>query len=98
MEDRLRSIVVRIREAFSARPRFVLAACVAAGVFLLFLSVPKQNVAPAHQSSATFAPARATTSSEFPPADGIRSLIDNTKNSTRLCPLECHPNSIRRHR
>jgi uncharacterized small protein (DUF1192 family) len=79
MEDRLRSIVVRIREAFSARPRLVLAACVAAGVFLLFLSVPKQNVAPAHQSSATFATARATTSSGFPPADGIRSLIDNTK-------------------
>ena len=79
MEDRLRSIVVRIREAFSARPRLVLAAFVAAGVFLLFLSVPKQNVAPTHQSSATFAPARATTSSEFPPADGIRSLIDNTK-------------------
>ena len=86
MEDRLRSIVVRIREAFSARPRLVLAACVAAGVFLLFLSVPKQNVAPAHQSSSTFAPARATTSSEFPPADGIRSLIDNTKELNAAVP------------
>jgi len=79
MEDRLRSIVVRIREAFSARPRLVLAACVAAGIFLLFLSVPKQKDAPAHQTSATFPPARATTSSEFPPPDGIRSLIDSTK-------------------
>ena len=79
MEDRLRSIVVRIREAFSARPRLMLAACVAAGIFLLFLSVPKQNVVPAHQSSATFAPVGATTNSEFPPADGIRSLSDNTK-------------------
>ena len=47
MEDRLKSIVVRIREAFSARPRLVLAACVAAGVLLLFLSVSKQNVVPA---------------------------------------------------
>ena len=86
MEDRLRSIVVRIREAFSARPRLVLAGCVAAGVFLLFLSVPKQNVAPAHQSGATFAQARATTSSELPPADGIRSLIDNTKELNAAMP------------
>jgi hypothetical protein len=54
MQYRLRSIVVRIREVFSAHPRLMLAACVAAGVFLLFLSVPKQNVAPAHQSSASF--------------------------------------------
>jgi Domain of unknown function (DUF4349) len=86
MEDRLRSIVVQIREAFSARPRLVLAACVAAGVFLLLLAIPKQNVAPAHQSGATFAPVRATTSSEFPPADGIRSLIDNTKELNAAMP------------
>jgi hypothetical protein len=86
MEDRLRSVVVRIREAFSARPRLVLAACVAAGVFLLFLSVPKQNVAPAHQSSATFTPARATTSSEFLPSDGMRALIDNTKEFSAAMP------------
>jgi uncharacterized small protein (DUF1192 family) len=70
MEERLRSIVVRIREAFSARPRLVLAACAAAGIFLLFLSVRKQNVAPAHQSSA---------------ADG-RSLIDNTKELNAAVP------------
>jgi uncharacterized small protein (DUF1192 family) len=86
MEDRLRPIVVRIREAFSARPRLVLAACVAAGVFLLFLSVPKQKDAPAHQSSATFPPARATTSSEWPPADGPRSVIDNTKQLNAAMP------------
>jgi len=86
MEDRLRSIVVRIREAFSARPRLVLAACVAAGVFLLVLCVPKQNVAPAHQSGATFAPARATTSSELPPVDRFRSLVDNTKEFSAAMP------------
>ena len=86
MEDRLRSIVVRIREAFSARPRLVLVACVAAGVFLLFLSVPKQNVAPAHQSNAAFEPIRATTSSEFPPGAGMRSLIDNTKELNAAMP------------
>jgi hypothetical protein len=86
MEDRLRSMVVRIREAFSVRPRLVLAACVAAGVFLLFLSVPKQNVVPAHQNNATFAPTRAATSSEFPPVDGLRSLIDNTKELNAAMP------------
>jgi hypothetical protein len=61
MEDRLKSVVVRVREAFSARPRLVLAACVAAGVLLLFLSVSKQNVVPAHQSNAAFPPALPTT-------------------------------------
>jgi hypothetical protein len=86
MEDRLRSIVVRIREAFSARPRLVLAVCVAAGVFLLFLSVSKQSVPPAHQSSANFPPTRATTSAEFPPTDGLRSLIDNTKEFSAAMP------------
>jgi len=87
MEDRLRSIVVRIRETFSARHRWMLAACVAAGVFLLFLSLRKQNDAPARQSNATFAPVRATTSSGLPPADGIRSLIDDTKELSATMPL-----------
>jgi uncharacterized small protein (DUF1192 family) len=82
MEDRLRSIVVRIREAFSARPRFVLAACVAAGVFLLFLSTPKRNVAPPQQSGATFAPA---------PIDGSRSVIDNTKELNAAMPAGVPP-------
>jgi Domain of unknown function (DUF4349) len=86
MENRLRFIVVRIREALSARPRLVLAACAAAGVFLLFLSVPKQKDAPPRQSSATFGPARATTSSEFPPTEGMRSLIDNTKEFNAAMP------------
>ena len=86
MEKRMRSIVVRIREAFSARPRSVLAACVAAGVFLLFLSVPKQNVAPAHQSSATFTPMGAIPSSEFPRTEGIRSSIDSAKEFSAAMP------------
>jgi uncharacterized small protein (DUF1192 family) len=86
MEDRLKSIVVRIREVFSARPRLVLAACVAAGVLLLFLSVSKQNVVPAHQSNAAFPPALPTTNSEFTPVDGLRSLIDNTKEFNAAMP------------
>jgi hypothetical protein len=86
MEDHPRSIVVRIREAFSSRPRLVLAACVAAGVFLLFLSVGRQNVAPAHQSRGTFTSIGATTSSELPRVDGIRSPIDSTKEFSAAMP------------
>jgi Domain of unknown function (DUF4349) len=87
MENRLRSIVVRIREAFSARPRLVLAACAVGGVFLLFLSVPKQKDAPPPPSSGTFAPVRATTSSEFPRTEGMQSLIDNTKQFSAAMPV-----------
>jgi uncharacterized small protein (DUF1192 family) len=86
MEDHLRSVAVRIRQAFSARPRLVLAACVAAGIFLLFLSVPKQKDAPSHQTGATSALPRAATSGEWPPADGPRSLIDNTKEFSAAMP------------
>lgn len=91
MEHRLPSILVRIREASSARPRLTLAACAVAGVFLLFLSIPKQNVAPTRQSNATIAPVRATTSSEFPPTDGLRSLIDNTKEFNAAMPAGVPP-------
>ncbi len=87
MENRLRSILVRIREAFTARPRLVLAACAAGGVFLLFLSVPKQKDGPAHQSSATFPPTPAATSSEFAPAVAIRSGVDNTKEFSAAMPV-----------
>jgi hypothetical protein len=75
----MHSLVARIREFFSARPRLVLAACVVAGVFLLFLSVPKQSAPLVHPGSATFPPARVTPSSEFPSPDGLRPLIDEAK-------------------
>lgn len=84
MEDRQQSIVVRIREFLSARPRVMLAVCVVAGVFLVFMSVPKQSVPPAHQGSATFPPARVTTSSELPSPDGMRLLIDEAKDPNAL--------------
>jgi hypothetical protein len=86
MEDRPRAIVVRIREAFSVRPRLVLAACVAAAVVLLFLSAAKQKDAPVHQNGATFAPGRPTNGSELPPVDGTRSLIDNVKEFNAAMP------------
>jgi Domain of unknown function (DUF4349) len=91
MEDRLRSIVVRIREAFSARPRSILAVCVAAAAFLLFLSVAKRNVAPAHESSTTFLPGRATSGNAFPPTEGMPSLIDNTKELNAAMPAGVLP-------
>ena len=84
MEDRLRSILARIREAFSPRARKTLAACVAAGVLLLFLSARKQNLAPEHQN-ATSAPLRLPASSEFLPAHGP-SPIDNTKEFNATMP------------
>jgi uncharacterized small protein (DUF1192 family) len=79
MVDRLRSLVVRIRESFSARPRLMLAGCVAAGVFLLFLSVSKQSVPPGHQSGGTFPPGSVGPNSEFPPPDGVRPMGVDTK-------------------
>jgi hypothetical protein len=78
MEGRLRSIVVRIREGFLVRPRLVLAAGVAAGMLLLWLSIPKQTGTPPHQSSAAFPVVRGTAGSEFAPRDGMRARIDNT--------------------
>lgn len=86
MEDRPRSIVVRIREAFSARPRLMLAASAAAGVFLLLLAMPKQKDAPGGQSGATFGPGHAITSSEFFRANGIRSPFDNAKEFSAAMP------------
>jgi hypothetical protein len=79
MQDRLRSIVVRIRESLSARRRLVLMGCVAAGVFLLFLSVSKQSVPPVHQSGGTFPPGSVSPNSEFLSPDGIRPLGVDTK-------------------
>jgi hypothetical protein len=86
MEDRVRSLIVRTREAFSARPRLVLAACVAAGVTLLFLSVSKHDAPPPRESSPAFTPAGALTSGEFHPATGLPSLIDSTKQFNTAMP------------
>ncbi len=72
MVDRLRSIAIRIRESFSARPRLVLAGCGAAGVLLLFLAVSKQSVPTAHQSGGTFPPGSVSPNSEFLSPDGVR--------------------------
>jgi hypothetical protein len=50
MEDHLRSLAVRAREAFSARRRLLLAGCLVAGVFLLFLLASNRVVGPRGQA------------------------------------------------
>jgi hypothetical protein len=84
MGNRLRSIVVRIRGVFSARPRLVLVGCVAAGVFLLFLSVAKPPTPPIHQSGATFPPSSVSPNSEFSLPDGVRPMGGETKELNAL--------------
>ena len=86
MGERVRSIVMRVRETFAARPRLVLAVCLAAGVFLALVSLPKQDVAPAHQSGLTFGPPRAAISGELPTVEGMRPLIDNVKEFNAAMP------------
>ena len=56
MEDRLWSAVVRLREFFPARRRLVLAGCLVAGVFLLFLLVSNQGRPPVHPVVHPFGP------------------------------------------
>ncbi len=74
MEDRLRSLVVRFRETFRARPRLVLAGCVAAGVLLLFLSASNQNVRPVHPDDIPFKPDRGSLNGEILPPGGVRPM------------------------
>ncbi len=79
MVDRLRYLVIRIREVFPVRPRLVLAGCVAAGLFVLFLSVSKQIVAPGRPSVGPLSPDRGSLNSEYLPAEGIRPLGGDIK-------------------
>jgi hypothetical protein len=84
MVDRLRSLVVRIRESFSARPRLMLAGCVAAGVFLVFLSVSKPLVPHVHQSGVTFPPSTISSRNEFPLTEEVRPMGGETKELNAL--------------
>jgi hypothetical protein len=81
----LRSLLVRVRESLSARPRLVLAGCVAAGIFLFFLfSVLKSSAPTAHQTGATFPPSSVSPNSEFPFPDGVRPAGGDTKELNAL--------------
>src|SRR5467141_632838 len=84
MENRLRSIAVRSREFFSARCRLVLMGCIAAGVFLLFLSLSKQGVAPVHPPAVTFPPDRGSQTREILPPASVPSMGGETKELNAL--------------
>jgi hypothetical protein len=84
MVDRLRSLVVRIRQSLSARPGLMLAGCVAAGVFLLFLSVSKQSVAPGNPATVPFTPDRGSQTGGIPSPDGLRTMSIDVKEATSL--------------
>jgi uncharacterized small protein (DUF1192 family) len=71
MEDRPRSVVVRVREFVTARPRIALMGGLAAGVLLLFLLASNPGRPPVHQNS-PFATGPGTLSSEIPSPDGSR--------------------------
>jgi uncharacterized small protein (DUF1192 family) len=78
MIDRLGSLAVRIRKGFSVRPRLVLAGCVAAGVFLVFLSAPRQTLSPVRPGTAS-STEHANAGMEFPLPDGVRPTDLETK-------------------
>ena len=73
MEDRLRSVVARLREFFPARRRLMLAGCFVAGVFLLFLLASNPGRPPAHPITHPFAPNHGSQNGEILPPDGVRS-------------------------
>jgi len=72
MEDRPRSVVVRVREFVAARPRLALLSGLAAGVLLLFLLASNSSRSPVHQDSHPFAMGGGPLSSEIPSPDGTR--------------------------
>ena len=71
MEDRPRSVVVRVREFVTARPRLALMSGLAATVLLLFLLASNPGRPPAHQNS-PFATGLGTLSSEILSPDASR--------------------------
>lgn len=71
MEDRPRSVVVRVREFVGAKPRLALLSGLAAGVLLLFLLASNPGRPLVHQNS-PFATGRGTLSSEILLPDGPR--------------------------
>jgi hypothetical protein len=79
MENRLRSLFVRIRQIFSARPCLVLVGCVTAGVFLLFLSASKPSVAPGRPPAMPFAPDRESQFGEIRPPASVSTMGGETK-------------------
>ena len=85
MEDRQRSILVRIREVFSAARRgLLLVGCVAVGIFLLFLCASKQGMAPGRPPSVQLAPDRGSPNSEFLLPPSVSTMGGETKELNAL--------------
>jgi uncharacterized small protein (DUF1192 family) len=100
MENRQRSIFVRIREVYSAARRgLLLVGCVTAGVLLLFLFVSKLSV-PVRQSVSSLPSGSVSPNSEFLPSDGNRpTAVDikefSTQMSSRVPPKLYSPSTYR---
>ena len=90
MEDRLWSAVVRLREFFPARRRLLLAGCLVAGVFLLFLFASTQGRPPVHQTAHPFAPTREILSPEGGRPSGVDGMVANIP-----APLKTSPDYYR---
>jgi uncharacterized protein DUF4349 len=84
MENRLRSLVIRLREVFPARRRLMVMGCVAAGVFLLFLSASNQTVRPGHPSGIHFPSDRGSQTGEILPPASVPSTGGETKELNAL--------------
>jgi hypothetical protein len=84
MEDGVRSLGARLREFFTARRRLVLAGCLLAGVFLLFLLASNQSVQPGHSGTVPFAPDRGNQKGEIRSSESARSTGIDVK---ELAPL-----------
>jgi len=75
METSPRPFAVRVYTFFSSRPRLMLAGCVAAGILVLFLSLPKRPIAPVGQSTIPFG----GPNTSLPASEGIRPQDANSK-------------------
>jgi Domain of unknown function (DUF4349) len=93
MEDRLQSLIVRLRGFFPPRHRLFLAACLVAGVFLLFVFASNRVVRPTRQP-APFAAEHGGLNGELPPPDSIRPMGGGTDTNMRL-PLRTLPGNYK---
>lgn len=94
MENSLRSLVVRLRALSPARRRLVVAGCLMAGVFLLFLVVANRVVPPGPKS-VTSPPDRGNVTGEILSPDGIRTMGGDAKEVGALAPLRMLPEAYR---
>lgn len=93
MEDRLQSLVVRLRGFFPRRHRLFLAGCLVAGVFLLFVFASNRVVQPTRPPT-PFATEHGSLNGELLPPDSIRPMGGGTDTNMRL-PLRTLPENYK---